>query len=86
MPQSIRLRLVPPETDFFRTRSVLSRPEGYAGDTRFFVGSSSTAPDLLCGKCGSVLVTGALMGPGIVFQCGSCRAFNDNTPPEKDGA
>jgi hypothetical protein len=79
MPRSVRLRLVPQDADFFKTRTVLTRPEGYVGDTRFFSGDDSRAPDLLCERCGAPLVTGALVAPNFVFQCGSCRAFNENT-------
>jgi hypothetical protein len=77
LAKSIRLKVVPHTVELLRTRSVLTRPEGYVGDTRFFIGTDPAAPDLLCGSCGSPLVTGALMGPFIVFQCGGCRTFND---------
>jgi hypothetical protein len=85
LAQLVSLRLVEKDAPLFRTRSVLTRPEGYTGDTRFVIGSDPLAPDLICGRCSSALVTGAIMAPYIVFQCGSCRAFNDNTPLEENG-
>jgi hypothetical protein len=80
MPPSVRLRVVEKTGELFRTKSVLTRPDNYVGDTRFFAGDDPTAPDLLCDRCSAPLVTGARMAPYIVFQCGSCRAFNDNSP------
>jgi hypothetical protein len=83
MAQSIRLKVVEFTTDLMRTKTVLIRPDGYTGDTRFFHNGLGVAPDLLCGECGSVLVEGVAIAD-MVLQCGQCRAFNEYVTGDLD--
>ena len=52
----------------------------------FFAGSQE-APNLLCGKCEWILVSGRLRGSlgDLVLKCPRCGAFNDTSLPFTPG-
>jgi hypothetical protein len=57
------------------TRVILSD----AGKSPMVMGTDRSAPDLVCGSCGSALVTGfaGRAFHGVVFVCQICGAFNE---------
>ena len=75
-PQSLQRTLsVVPEPKV-GTRSVMTQPRG-AEPFPFIIGTGHL--DLLCGKCGTVLLKNVVEGQvsNVVFKCGGCGSFNE---------
>jgi hypothetical protein len=79
-PDPIRLPLVPPGSS--RTIiKIIGQTDPM--DSIFLEGPDDNAADLVCGACGSTLITGMSqikLKPNYAFECAMCKRWNDPPP------
>jgi hypothetical protein len=79
-PAPVRLPLMPPGPHFTVVK-IIGQTEPV--DSVFFEGPDKDAADLICGSCGSTLITGVgrmRLQPGHALECAFCKRLNGSSP------